>query len=344
MRPEFTPSLTREEWTRIEGDLELTSRELALAPAGIFRQPLHDRFLKAERRATDFVNAWLAAQFPLERVENPRIVFSLDVDDVLEDESLGFSATGVSGVAALKLLQLGGVAVLLNTARSLEEARTRCETFQLLGTVSAFGGSLWDGVFDREEILTSGAAQRQLTTLRASLRSDPDVVVDSAHHVSLRASRIIDGVPAPIVGQAALDLINRLELDELTFWVAPRHTDFIDRAVDKAIGIERLRALLGVRSLPLVAMGDAECDVSTLRLARYAFLPAATLPLYRALPGQRLIRAHDVGDAAVWEAACQLVADAGLQRQVISRAEAIKVPSWLPDALQHRARLRKLTS
>ena len=149
MRPEFTPSLTREEWTRIDDDLEAAARELALAPSGIFRQPLHDRFLAAERRATDFVNAWLGAQFPLERVQNPKLVFSLDVDGVLEDESLGFSATGVSGVAALRLLQLGGVAVLLNTARSIDEARTRCETFQLLGAVCAFGGVLWDGVFDR---------------------------------------------------------------------------------------------------------------------------------------------------------------------------------------------------
>ena len=271
----------------------------------------------------------------MERVETPRVVLSLDVDGVLEDETVGFSATGISGAAALKLLQLGGVAVLLNTARSIEEARARCEIFQLLGAVGGFGGILWDGVFDREEILTSRGAQAQLTTLRSALRSDPDIVVDTAHHIGLRVSRIVDGEPGPIVGADALQLINRYALDHLTFWVAPRHTDFVDRNVDKAAGLERLRGLLGIRSLPLAAMGDAECDVPMLRLAQYAFVPAATLPSYRPTPRQRLVRATNLGDASVWEAACQLVPDQALQRQVLSRAETVKPPAWLPSEL-HR--------
>lgn len=287
-----------------------------------------------ERRATDFVNAWLGAAFELERVESASMVLSLDVDGVLEDEALGFSCTGINGAAALKLLQLGRVAVVLNTARSVEESRARCQFFQLLGSVSAFGGIVWDGVFDREEVLISPEAQRQLVSLRTELRSDPAVVVDSAHDVSLRVSRIVGGVPAPIVGEDALGLIDRLGLDQLTFWVAPGHTDFIDRGIDKSTGLERLRALLGLRSLPLAAMGDAACDVTTLRLASQAFVPAATLPAYMAPPGQRLVRARSVGDTAVWEAACQLVPDGSLQRQAVNRRDAIRIPTWLPPELR----------
>lgn len=330
MRPEFAPALTRGEWVRIQEELDLAAQELAAAPEGIYRQPLYDRYLARERRATDFINSWLASRFGLERVTNPTSVLSLDVDGVLEDERLGFSITGVRGAAGLRLLQLGGVAVLLNTGRSIEEARSRAEIFKLLGAVSAFGGIIWDGVFDREEILTSTVARDQLNRLRARLRSDPAIVVDSAHHVSLRVSRMVDGAPRPIVGNAALEILDHLKLDELTFWVAPRHTDFTDRGVDKAAGLERLRALMGIRSLPLAAMGDADCDVPVLRLALEAIVPAATLPAYRSSPGQSLMRARNVGDDSVWEAACHLVPDAALQREVIDLGASITIPEWLP--------------
>jgi len=335
MGPEIlaTRPLTEAVWTQAQQDLALARRELAAAPAGVYRQSRYDRMLAAERHATGLVHAWLGAALTLQPVRNPRMVLSLDVDGVLEDESHGFSSTGMPGAAALKLLQLGGVAVLLNTARSMDEVRARSEHFHLLGGVSAFGATIWDAVFDREQNLLSPGAEEQLASLRSTLRADSEVVIDSLHDASLRVSRVRDGVPGPIVGTDARRLLDRLELKHLTFWVAPRYTDFVDRGVDKAVGVERLRAALGLGSLPLAAMGDASCDVPMLRLARHAFLPAATLPSYVAPRGQRLVRARHLGDQSVWEAACQLVPDASLQREVVTLVEHVDFPPWLPEEL-----------
>jgi hypothetical protein len=326
--------LTQEVWTQAQQDLELARHELASAPAGVFRQSRYDRMLMAERHVTDLVHAWLGAALELQLVRTPRMVLSLDVDGVLEDDSQGFSSTGMPGAAALKLLQLGGVAVLLNTARSMDEVRARSEHFQLLGGVSAFGATIWDAVFDREESLVNPKAADQLAMLRATLRADSEVVIDSSHDAALRVSVVRDGVLGPIVGPVARRVLDRLDLTHLTFWVAPRYTDFVDRGVDKALGFERLRQALGLGKLPLAAMGDASCDVPVLRLARHAFLPAATLPSYVAPRGQRLVRARHIGDQSVWEAASQLVADASLHREVVSLVEHVEFPRWLPAELR----------
>jgi 3-deoxy-D-manno-octulosonate 8-phosphate phosphatase KdsC-like HAD superfamily phosphatase len=329
-----TKPLTQEVWAQAQQDLDLARRELASAPAGVFRQSRYDRMLAAERHATDLVHAWLGAALKLQPVRTPRMVLSLDVDGVLEDESQGFSSTGMPGAAALKLLQLGGVAVLLNTARSMDEVRARSEHFQLLGGVSAFGATIWDGVFDRQQSLVHPRAEDQLARLRSTLRANSEVVIDPLHDASLRVSRVRDGVPAAIVGPDARRLLDRLELDHLTFWVAPRYTDFVDRGVDKALGVERLRQALGLGALPLAAMGDASCDVPMLRLARQAFLPAATLPSYVAPRGQRLVRSRHLGDQSVWEAACQLVPDASLHREVATLVQEVEFPEWLPGELR----------
>src|SRR2546429_372160 len=93
------------------------------------------RYLEAE---------WTAAQPALE----PRMVLSLDVDGILEDDALGFSATDVTGAAALSLLRRGGVAVVLNTGRSLAEVRERAACFGLVGGVAGYGAAVCDAVYD----------------------------------------------------------------------------------------------------------------------------------------------------------------------------------------------------
>jgi len=52
---------------------------------------------------------------------------------------------------------------------------------------------------------------------------------------------------------------------------------------------------LGLNRLPLAAMGDAGCDLPMLKVAEFAFLPAATLPSYVAPRGQRLMRSRYLG-------------------------------------------------
>src|SRR5436853_5263063 len=117
--PPKTPLLTtftERDWVEAQAELAASQLAVAAAPAGIARQAPFDRALASERRCTEIIHDWLAHSFEMDRVDQPRMLLSLDVDGVLEDWSDGFTSTGVTGAAALRLLQLGQVAVFLNTA------------------------------------------------------------------------------------------------------------------------------------------------------------------------------------------------------------------------------------
>jgi hypothetical protein len=340
MRPDISvvtqPSVTS--WNTAMLDLKAARAELTSAPAGIVRQRAYTRWLDLRRWCTSRLHAWWAETMDLRPVREPRLVLSLDVDGVLEDESPGFSCTGVAGAAALRLLQLGGVAVLLNTARCLSEVSDRVSRFKLLGGVSAFGAAIWDGVFGETSSLISTEGSAQLAELRKVLRAEPEIVADKQYEHSLRISRIANGEPSPISGEFARRLLDQQGLDHLAFWVAPDHTDFVDRSVDKGSGLERLITRLRLTSLPVAAIGDASCDVPMLHLASRAFLPAGTLPSYRTPRRQRLVRFRSLGEHALWEAACQLVPDHGLQRQVIAEVSEVKYPDWFPSTVSRTVR------
>lgn len=331
---ELSPS--PEAWRTAQAELAGARLALAGAPAGMSRQAPYDRLLAAEQLCTTLVHTWLARAFELEIVAEPTLVLSLDVDGVLEDEAEGFSATGLAGAAALRLLQLGRVAVLLNTARSIGEVRQRVMQFRLLGGVGAFGAAIWDGVFSGEHALLDPRGAAQLERLRAFFCADPELVLHSAHPHAVRASRILDGAPAPIAGPKARQLLDDNALGDLAFWVAPRHTDFVDRRPDKGIGLHRLLAELRLTRLPLAAVGDATCDVPMLRPAKLAFLPAATLPAYIPPKRQRLVRSRYLGDQALWDVACHLVPNVALQRRVHAMAQNVNIPEWFPASLSHR--------
>src|SRR5207237_8881909 len=101
------------QWVQAKTGLEAAQRALASAPAGIARQLPFDLAVSAGQRCTEVIHQWLAETFKLDRVDQPRMVLSLDVDGVLEDWMDGFTASSVAGAAALRLLQLGNIAVLL---------------------------------------------------------------------------------------------------------------------------------------------------------------------------------------------------------------------------------------
>jgi hypothetical protein len=327
-------TFTERDWVESQAELAAAQQAVAAAPAGIARQAPFDRALASERRCTEIIHDWLARSLDMDRVGEPRLLLSLDVDGVLEDWSEGFTCTSVTGAAALRLLQLGQVAVLLNTAHSRQAVHQRARQFHLFGGVAAFGASTLDALFDREERLISERGATQLARLRAALRADATVVLDSAHDCSVRVSRIIDGKPCPITGGDARRLLDRLEISELAFWVAPHYTDFVDGSIDKGIGIERLRQSFALSSVPLAAMGDGVCDVPMLKMARFAFIPAATLPSYTPPKRQRLWRSHFLGAQALWEAACHLVPSAGLQHQVMESVQQLQIPGWFPESLR----------
>ena len=323
-------------WQTAQADLLHAQHALLAAPPGIARKAPYIRMIANQSRCTELLHGWMAQAVRLERVGDPRMVFSLDVDGVLEEEHTGFSSTGMAGVAALRLLQLGKVAVLLNTARPLESVRDRVRQFKLLGGVGAMGAAAWDAVFEREESLLRDSSGVQLHRLRTALRADPSVVLHPEQEYSVRTSRVAEGRIGPISGTDARRLLDRERLNDLAFWVAPRHTDFVDRSADKGTGVNRLTKLLGLDALPMAAMGDGACDVPMLRQSAFAFLPAATLPSYVAPRRQRLVRSRNLGDQAVWDAACSLVSSTTLQRQVLAEVNALEFPEWFPEHLRRR--------
>jgi haloacid dehalogenase-like hydrolase len=327
-------SIAQDTWDVARAELAEAGGALQAAQTGIARQVPFERLLTAERRCTDLLHGWFADALEFEPVDAPRLVLSLDVDGVLEDDREGFSSTNLAGAASLRLLGLGGVAVLLNTARSLREVRSRVEHFKLLGGIGGFGASVWDGVYGREYCLLGDAGAAQIDRLRASCRQEAANLIDTSYACSLRVSKMVDGGLRPIIGEEARKLLDRGGLSDLTFWVAPRHTDFVDRNVDKGRGIERLTRELGLSRLPLAAMGDAACDLTMLKMAESAFLPAATLPSYVAPRRQRLMRSRHLGGQALWEAACQLVPSSTLQRRVLSRVQELQFPEWMPESLR----------
>jgi hypothetical protein len=222
---------------------------------------------------------------------------------------------------------------VLNTARSIQAVQARVRSFQLLGGVAGFGGGTWDAVFDREDKLVSPAGIAQLKELSRALGRDGAAVFDFDHELCVRASRIVDGSAQAVPAAAAHELLEKGELSRMTFWVATRHTDFVDRGVDKWKGLLHIRVQLGLTELPVAAMGDSACDLPMLRKARFAFLPVAALPSYIAPPGQRFVRSRHLGQQALWDAAVQMVPDAALHARVRAMVMAIQPPDWLPPEL-----------
>lgn len=327
---------TATSWHTATAELAAAQASLARTTRGGSGQGAYARLLEAQARCMRVVHCWLAAALQIERVMEPRCVLSLDVDGVLEDEGDEFSATGLTGAAALRLLQLGGIAILLNSGRSLKAVKERVEHFALLGGVASFGAAAWDDVYQRGYRLVNSHSEEQLSRLRHSLQADPTLVLDPAHTDSVRVSRIVDGQLTTIPAPEARSFLDRNGLSDLAFWVAPTHTDFVDRRADKATGLVQLREALGLSAISLAAIGDGACDITTFRQAQSVFVPAATLPSYAARSRQRLIRSRYLGQEALWETANRLVPDARLHKQVRSAVEGIRFPSWLPARFQRQ--------
>ena len=328
MAPE-TPVLNRT-WKAAAAELHSARARLAAAESATARQEACDLLLDAERACTSLVHSKLAATLELEPVRQPRLVLALDVDGVLEDEQDGFSSTTLAGAAAVKLLQLGGVAVLLCTARGLSEVKSRVAEFHLLGGVSGFGSQTWDAVFERDATLVSARGEEQLQQLRQVAGAHPELVIHSGHDSCVRLSRVVQGRLAPLKTGDARDLLDSFRLEHLTFWTARRYTDFVDRAVGKGDGIQRLRESLGLGSLQLAAMGDSSCDLPMLRIAGHALIPPGALRGYSAREGQRVSQTRSEGSNAVWEAARQLVPSTALQRHALLLARPNRLPAWMP--------------
>ena len=218
----------------------------------------------------------------------------LDIDDVLDRRLFGFPCTTAAGIKALSLLSAHEFSVALNTARSAAEVKDYCEAYSLAGGVAEHGSYLWDAVRQREQVLISAEAKRQLAELRASLQCVPGVFLDERHQYSIRAftyrdkpqglaqsligsaraSSIGDGAVAPISTHIVHQLLVDLRLDRLSFRHTTIDTAIVAKEVDKGTGLVALRDWVLASDAETIAVGDSEPDLAMFRVATRSFAPS----------------------------------------------------------------------
>ena len=217
----------------------------------------------------------------------------LDVDGVLDRVLFGFPCTTVAGMTALSLLNAHEFSVALNTARSAAEVKDYCEAYSLAGAVAEYGSCLWDAVHQREKVLISAEAERQLAELKRNLQRVPGVFLDERHQYSIRAFTyrgkpqggiqsllssvrfsIGVGAIAPISTNIVHQLLVDMRLDQLTFHHTMIDTAIVAKGVDKGTGLTALRDWVLAPEAETIAVGDEESDLAMFREATRSFAPS----------------------------------------------------------------------
>jgi hydroxymethylpyrimidine pyrophosphatase-like HAD family hydrolase len=247
---------------------------------------------------------------------------ALDVDGVLESRWLSAPSTTPLGAAALRALSRHGYRVVLASGRSALELRARCRAYRLAGAVAEYGGAMY--VHDRDEIvpLLDESARRDLSRVRARLRTMEDVYVDPRYEHAVRAYRL--AADGELLGLRPDELRPLLDgVESIRAIEAVSQTDFVADAVSKATGLRALARELDAEVA--LAVGNSTPDLPMFAVARTAYLTANANPRVRAAAaGVRLLR--DGFQAGVVEAV------EGLLGHRISRCDQCAAPRPSEDA------------
>jgi hydroxymethylpyrimidine pyrophosphatase-like HAD family hydrolase len=276
-------------YIELSGDAGVRSRlSLALLLYGAFLLERRSWEIEGQRGTSGWsaaVQAWLDAEaamswatdrflgdaFPGRRALPASVVWSIDVDGVLEDAGLGFSATTPNGALALQVAREAGAAVVLNSGRSLPELVLRCDALYLDGAVAEYGSAIWDPVTGVSESLLDADEAAGLERVRGVALGLSDVHVDSRYKHSVRLRRFVQG-RARSLETSEIECLLKAGSGQVSAVQGVRQTDFIGAARDKFPGLERLRQRMGWRG-EVFAMGDAEPDLAVARHATRAYAP-----------------------------------------------------------------------
>jgi hydroxymethylpyrimidine pyrophosphatase-like HAD family hydrolase len=276
-------------YIELSGDAGVRSRlSLALLLYGAFLLERRSWEIEGQRGTSGWsaaVQAWLDAEaamswatdrflgdaFPGRRALPASVVWSIDVDGVLEDAGLGFSATTPNGALALQVAREAGAAVVLNSGRSLPELVLRCDALYLDGAVAEYGSAIWDTVTGVSESLLDADEAAGLERVRGAALGLPDVHVDSRYKNSVRLRRFVQG-RARSLEASQIECLLKAGSGRVSAVQGVRQTDIIGAARDKFSGLERLRRRMGWRG-EVFALGDAEPDVAVARHATRAYAP-----------------------------------------------------------------------
>jgi HAD superfamily hydrolase (TIGR01484 family) len=198
----------------------------------------------------------------------------LDVDGVLDKQIFGFPSTSAAGIAAVSLLASHGIAVALNTARSVSEMKEYCKAYGFIGGVAEYGGFAWDAVSGREEVLVSADSLNQMRRLEEALRTIPGVFLNEDYRLIVRAHMYARGTTIPLPEGLIKGLMAKLKLEGLRLHQTYTDSTVTAAEVDKGSGLKSLLSLAGHSGLETVAVGDSEPDLSMFRAASRSFAPA----------------------------------------------------------------------
>jgi len=207
--------------------------------------------------------------------------FFLDLDGVLDTETLGFPHTTYSGILALRLLQHHGFSVVLNTGRSAEQVAAYCTTYGLAGGIGEYGSVFFDAVQGREVPLIDEETAVELNRCREALRKIPGVFLDPAYRYSLRAYRYRGARTEALAPGEADSLLAGLQTRKLAV-ISQGNTFIVQKGIDKGSGFAAAKKIMKHEGEPVFAMGDTEQDRDMLEAADHAFAPSnSSSELYR---------------------------------------------------------------
>jgi hydroxymethylpyrimidine pyrophosphatase-like HAD family hydrolase len=228
-------------------------------------------WLEAEAVLTWSVNRLLGDAFPVRRAEHDGVLWSIDVDGVLEDAGLGFPAATPAAALALQRAHEAGALVVLNSGRSLPELVLRCDALRLDGAVAEYGSAIWDAMSGLSQSLLDDDDREALALVRLAANRLRGVHLDSRYRYSVRARRFVNGKLRALAAEQIQTLLEAGG-DRVRIIQGVGQTDFISAAHDKGSGLDRLRARLHFRG-GVLTVGDAEPDVPVAVRATRAYAP-----------------------------------------------------------------------
>jgi hydroxymethylpyrimidine pyrophosphatase-like HAD family hydrolase len=239
----------------------------------------HADFNRGYIEALDFLAAH-TARFCARRCRRPdppswrSPLVVLDVDGVVDKHIFGFPSTTAAGIEAISLLHAHGMAIALNSARTLGELREYSRAYGCVGGVAEYGSVVWDAATDRTEVLVTPESREQLERLAKGLRRIPGVFLNDRYQHSLRAYSYERGRTVALPTALVRGLVADLGLDRLRVHQTNLDTTVLADGVDKGSGLLALLALAGANGVETIAIGDSEPDLAMFRVASRSFAPS----------------------------------------------------------------------
>jgi HAD superfamily hydrolase (TIGR01484 family) len=197
----------------------------------------------------------------------------LDIDGVLDKQIFGFPSTTAAGIEAISLLHAHGLAVALNSARTLGEVQEYSRSYGCAGAVAEYGSVVWDAVTERTEVQVTEESRDQMQRLESALRRIPGVFVNDRYRHSLRAYCYESGRTVPLPRALVQGILVDLDLGRLRLHQTYMDSTVLVAEVDKGKGLLALLALAGLEDAETIAIGDSEPDLAMFRVASRSFAP-----------------------------------------------------------------------